>query len=197
MARRRSDCGRTWTRCRSWKATESPYASKNPGRMHACGHDGHTTMLLGAAKYLAETRNFNGTVNFIFQPAEEGVGGALAMLKDGLFERFPCNAVFGMQNSGLRVGKFITGHGTRSWAVRFSISRLPGRRPWCASAPQHRPGSGRLPSGHRAAVHRLAKRFRTRHRGAQHHPDLIRRCLQRRAANRGHGGHGSHHGAPR
>ena len=66
-----------------------PYASKTPGRMHACGHDGHTTMLLGAAKYLAETRNFNGTVNFIFQPAEEGVGGALAMLKDGLFERFP------------------------------------------------------------------------------------------------------------
>ena len=86
------------------EATELPYASKNPGRMHACGHDGHTTMLLGAAKYLSETRNFNGTVNFIFQPAEEGVGGALAMLKDGLFERFPCNAVFGMHNRpGLQV----------------------------------------------------------------------------------------------
>src|SRR5258708_30954015 len=97
------------------EATELPYASQNPGRMHACGHDGHTTMLLGAAKYLAETRNFNGTVNFIFQPAEEGVGGALAMLKDGLFERFPCNAIYGMHNRpGLPVGKFITGPGTRS-----------------------------------------------------------------------------------
>ncbi|HEY0422053.1 MAG TPA: amidohydrolase, partial [Rhodopila sp.] len=63
------------------EATGLPHASQNPGRMHACGHDGHTTMLLGAAKYLAETRNFSGTVNFIFQPAEEGVGGAQEMLK--------------------------------------------------------------------------------------------------------------------
>src|SRR5580658_1573182 len=102
------------------EATELPYASQTPGLMHACGHDGHTTMLLGAAKYLSETRNFNGTVNFIFQPAEEGVGGALAMLKDGLFERFPCNAVYGMHNRpGLPVGKFITGHGTRSAGGAF------------------------------------------------------------------------------
>lgn len=76
-----------------------PYASKNSGVMHACGHDGHTTMLLGAARYLAETRNFNGTLNLIFQPAEEGQGGAQAMLDDGLFERFPCDAIFGLHNS--------------------------------------------------------------------------------------------------
>ena len=83
------------------------YASTSAGVMHACGHDGHTTMLLGAARYLAEHRNFSGTVQLIFQPAEEGRGGATAMLKDGLFERFPCDAVYGMHNMpGIPVGKF-------------------------------------------------------------------------------------------
>jgi amidohydrolase len=89
------------------EATNLPYRSQHHGRMHACGHDGHTTMLLGAARYLAETRNFDGTVNLIFQPAEEGLGGGAAMVADGLFDRFPCDAIFGMHNRpGLAIGRF-------------------------------------------------------------------------------------------
>ena len=94
------------------EATDLPFRSTVPGRMHACGHDGHTAMLLGAAKYLAETRNFSGTVNLIFQPGEEGCGGALAMLADGLFERFPCDAIYGMHNrTGLDVGTYAVREG--------------------------------------------------------------------------------------
>ena len=81
------------------EATGLPYASTVPGKMHACGHDGHTTILLGAARYLAETRDFAGTAVFVFQPAEEGLGGARAMLKDGLFARFPCDEIYGLHNA--------------------------------------------------------------------------------------------------
>ncbi|MEY4755653.1 MAG: hypothetical protein RJA34_551, partial [Pseudomonadota bacterium] len=80
------------------EATGADWASATPGLMHACGHDGHTAMLLAAARHLAESGNFSGTLNLIFQPAEEGGGGALRMMQDGLFERYPCDAVFAMHN---------------------------------------------------------------------------------------------------
>ncbi|MBR1231483.1 M20 aminoacylase family protein [Bradyrhizobium sp. AUGA SZCCT0182] len=89
------------------EATNLPYASKNPGLMHACGHDGHTAMLLGAARYLAETRNFAGDAVVIFQPAEEGGAGAVAMIEDGLMDRFGIEQVYGMHNGpGIPVGSF-------------------------------------------------------------------------------------------
>jgi amidohydrolase len=89
------------------EATNLPYASKTPGKMHACGHDGHTAMLLGAARYLAETRNFAGDAVVIFQPAEEGGAGAKAMIKDGLMDRFGIEQVYGMHNGpGIPIGSF-------------------------------------------------------------------------------------------
>ena len=110
------------------EANTFAYRSRHDGRMHACGHDGHTTMLLGAAKYLAGTRAFDGTVNFIFQPAEEGIGGAKAMIDDGLFERFPCQAVFGMHNRpSLPVGSFAVRAGPMMAGGGFFDIRITGK----------------------------------------------------------------------
>jgi amidohydrolase len=104
------------------------YQSGKAGIMHACGHDGHTTMLLGAAQYLAATRQFNGTVNFIFQPGEEGMGGALAMLADGLLERFPSDELYGLHNRpGMPVGHFSITPGTAMAGGAFFDITVKGR----------------------------------------------------------------------
>ena len=104
------------------------HRSRNDGRMHACGHDGHTSMLLGAAKYLAATRKFDGTVNFIFQPAEEGRGGAKAMIDDGLFRRFPCEVIFGMHNRpSLPLGRFAVRSGPMMAGGAFFDIDIEGR----------------------------------------------------------------------
>ena len=85
------------------EATNLPWRSTIPNRFHGCGHDGHTTILLGTARYLADTRNFDGTAVLIFQPAEEGLGGARAMLKEGLFQQFPCDEVYGLHLSLIHI----------------------------------------------------------------------------------------------
>ena len=112
------------------ESTGLPYASTVPGKMHACGHDGHTTMLLGAAEYLARTRHFTGTVNLIFQPAEEAGknSGAQAMIADGLFERFPCDAIFGLHNHpGAPAGSFLTRAGPLMAAADTVTITISGR----------------------------------------------------------------------
>jgi hippurate hydrolase len=109
------------------EATNLPYASKTPGLMHACGHDGHTAMLLGAARYLAETRNFAGDAVVIFQPAEEGGAGAEAMIKDGLMDRFGIEQVYGMHNGpGIPVGSFAIRSGPIMAATDSIDIRIEG-----------------------------------------------------------------------
>ncbi|ARM89806.1 hippurate hydrolase protein [Rhizobium sp. CIAT894] len=117
------------------EVAERPYKSTVPGKMHACGHDGHTAMLLGAARHLAATRNFSGTVHFIFQPAEEGRGGAKRMVEEGLFTLFPCDAVYGLHNMpGLAVDEIAVVEGPQlassdSWRITFRGIGTHGAKP--------------------------------------------------------------------
>lgn len=123
------------------ETADRPYKSRSPGKMHACGHDGHTTLLLGAARYLAATRNFCGTVHFIFQPAEEGRGGARRMVEEGLFDQFPCDAVYGLHNMpGLAVDEMAVVAGPQlassdSWHVTFRGVGTHGAKPHLGKDP--------------------------------------------------------------
>ncbi len=110
------------------ETTNLPWRSTIPGRMHACGHDGHTTMLLGAARYLAENRGFAGTAVFVFQPAEEGLGGARAMLADNLFERFPCDEIYGIHNApNLDPGQIAVFPGAAMAGADFFDIKITGK----------------------------------------------------------------------
>ena len=129
------------------ETADRPYASTIPGRMHTCCHVGHTAMLIGAARALARSRNFSGTVHFIFQPAEEGRGGARRMVEEGLFQKFPCDAVFGLHNMpGLDVDEIAVVEGPQlassdSWLVTFRGTGTHGAKPHLGRDPVTAAGS--------------------------------------------------------
>ena len=161
--------------------TNLRWRSTIPGRFHGCGHDGHTTMLLGTARYLAETRNFDGTVHFIFQPAEEGLGGARAMIKDGLFEKFPCDELYGLHNApDLNHGEIAILPGPAMAGADFFdivIQRL--WRPWRDAGTLQGRGRHRHDARPGAADHRQPQRRSAAGGGGVDHADPRRLRLQR------------------
>jgi hippurate hydrolase len=147
------------------EATGLAYASVNAGVMHACGHDGHTAILLAAARFLAQSGEFSGTLHLIFQPAEEQGAGAKQMIDEGLFERFPCDAVFGLHNwPCVGAGHVGCVSGPAMAAIdQAEITDARQGRPWRAAARDGRPGGGQRAPDHGAADRGVAQRQPARH----------------------------------